>query len=151
GRLQQRPAPQLAKLRGEHIVRRNVLCDDGDQVFTLPPSNTLEIGVEMDVQSAKGVQLGIHGGGKDPVTVSYNGSELVVQGAKAPLGMGDGERSLKLRIFVDRSVLEVFANDVVCLTKTIAPLENNLAMNVHAVGGKLKVKQVDAWTLKPVW
>ncbi len=151
GKLRQKPAPQLARLRGERVVRRNVRCDDAGQVFRLPQSNTLEIGVEMDLQSAKGVRLAITADEKDAVMLSCNGSELSVQDAKAPLEGGDGERSLELRIFIDRSVLEVFANDAVCLTKTLAPPERNLAMRIRADAGQLRIKQIEAWTLKSIW
>ena len=39
---------------------------------------------------------------------------------EGPLILGNGE-SLKLRVFIDRSVVEVFANDRQCLTKRIYP------------------------------
>ena len=45
--------------------------------------------------------------------------------AKAPLSSAQGKRKLNLRIFIDRSVLEVFANETMCVTKIISPLEIN--------------------------
>lgn len=41
----------------------------------------------------------------------FDGLKLRVLDANAPLPLAGGERKLKLRMFVDRSVLEVFAND----------------------------------------
>ena len=122
GQLRQNPAPQLSKLRGELVAWRNVRLAGESKSFPLPPTNTLEVEAEIDMSSATSVSLGIKSENKDPqVLVSFNGLELQVLDAKAPLSLAKGERKLKLRIFIDRSVLEVFANETVCMTKTIAP------------------------------
>ena len=71
--------------------------------------------------------------------------------AKAPLSLAKGDRNLKLRIFIDRSVLEVFANETVCVTKTSSPLEANAVLEIRAEGGTANAKRIQAWPIKTIW
>ena len=152
GQLRQVPAPQLTKLRGELMEYRDGRVGNSDQGFVLPASNTLEVEVEIDLQSANGVHMSISGASKElSVKVDFKGLELRVQDAKAPLPLAKGERMLKLRIFIDRSVLEVFANEAVCVTKTIPPLDTNSTFSVRADGGTARLKRLRAWPMKTIW
>jgi len=152
GQLQQKPAPQLNKLRGKRAAWRNVRLDSNRKSLVLPESNTLEIETEIDLQSATSIGLGIRSGNEAPqVLVNFNGRELQVLDAKAPLSLAEGDRKLKLRIFIDRSVLEVFANETACVTKTISPLEANVALEIRAEGGNANAKRIQAWPIKTIW
>jgi len=152
GRLEQMPAPQLSKLRGNPAAWRNVRLDSDRKSLVLPESNALEIEAELDLQSATSVGLGIKSTNKAPhVLVNFNGLELQVLDAKAPLNLAKGDRKLKLRIFIDRSVLEVFANETVCVTKTISPLAPDAALEIRAEGGNANAKRIQAWPIKPIW
>jgi beta-fructofuranosidase len=152
GQLEQRPAPQLNKLRGKPMAWRNVRLESSRKSLLLPESNTLEIETEIDLRSATRVELGIKSGDKaSRVLVSFNGLELQVLDARAPLTLAKGDRTLKLRMFFDRSVLEVFANEIACVTKTISPLEFNTALEIGAEGGNANAKQIQAWPIKTIW
>jgi beta-fructofuranosidase len=67
-----------------------------------------------------------------------------------PLDLPPGE-PLKLRIFVDRSVLEVFANNRQCLVQRIYPTRRD-SVNVAllARGGTARVISLTAWNLYAV-
>ena len=119
----------------------------------LPKTNTLEIGVEIDLQTATSVELRFKSGVQNvpSLVVNFNGSELKVLDAKAPLSLAKGGRKLNLRIFFDRSVMEVFANETVCVTKTIRPLEANASLEIRAEGGSAKAKLIQAWPMKTIW
>lgn len=152
GQLRQNPVPQLNKLRGERVAWRNVRLKGERKALVLPGTNTLEIEVEIDLQSAVSVELGIKNGNKDAqVQMNFNGLELQVLDAKAPLTLAKGGRKLKLRIFIDRSVLEVFANETVCITKTVAPLEANASLEIRIEGGSANAKRIQAWPMKTIW
>ncbi|HZI32874.1 MAG TPA: GH32 C-terminal domain-containing protein, partial [Candidatus Binatia bacterium] len=152
GELRQTPAPQLEKLRGKRTAWRNVRLDDGGEIFALPDANTLEILAEIDLQSATSFLLGIKSPGTNaPVTVSFNGSELKVMNAKAPLRLAKGAEKLSLRLFIDRSVLEVFANETACITKVITPLDANASLEIRAEGGTATAKRIQAWPMKTIW
>lgn len=152
GQLRQVPAPQLIKLRGEPMEYRDVRMENADQGFALPASDTLEIEAEIELLSASSVQLAIENENKErPVTMSFNGMELRVLDAKAPLPVAKGERKLKLRVFIDRSVMEVFANETVCVTKTIPLLGPNSNFSVRGEGGTAGLKRLRSWPMKTIW
>lgn len=65
----------------------------------------------------------------------------------APFELKPGE-PLRLRIFLDRSVLEVYANDRQCITQRIYPSRgDSLGVKLIARGGTAKVKSLDAWDI----
>ena len=153
GRLQQSPAPQLKKLRGKAVEWRNIPLEGDGNIFQLPGTNTLEIGLEMDLKDAKNVALEFksEADGAQPVAMNFNDSGFKLMDAEAPLSLAGAERKLSLRIFVDRSVLEVFANDALCATKVISPLDARATMRIRAEGGSAKVRLVQAWPMKTIW
>ncbi|HXT41542.1 MAG TPA: glycoside hydrolase family 32 protein [Candidatus Angelobacter sp.] len=152
GELRQTPAPQLEKLRGKQTEWRNVRLDGGGEFFALPNTNTLEILAEIDLRSATNFLFSIKSTGTNPpVTVSFNGSELKAMDAKAPLRLAKGAEKLSLRMFIDRSVLEVFANETACITKVISPLDANASLEIRTEGGITMAKRVEAWPMKTIW
>ena len=73
----------------------------------------------------------------------------VVNAQEAPFELLPGE-SLKLRIFLDRSVLEVFANGRQCVTQRIYPTRgDSLGVALFSRGGNVNVKFLDAWDMAP--
>ena len=72
---------------------------------------------------------------------------LTVDAQSAPFALADGE-SLELRIFIDRSVLEVFANGRQCVTQRIHPTRSDsLGVVLFSRGRSVNVKSVDAWDM----
>jgi len=66
---------------------------------------------------------------------------------RAPLELGKGE-PLKLDIFLDRSVLEVFANGIQCLTQVVYPeLTSSTAVKVFGGQERVTVKNIQSWTM----
>jgi sucrose-6-phosphate hydrolase SacC (GH32 family) len=67
----------------------------------------------------------------------------------APLQLVPGE-PLRLHVFLDRSILEVFANDRQCITQRIYPSRaDSLGVAAFAVGGEAPVRSIRAWRLAP--
>ena len=67
----------------------------------------------------------------------------------APFELKPGE-PLRLRVFLDRSVLEVFANERLCLTQRIYPSRaDSLGITLFTRGGSVKVKSIVAWDMSP--
>jgi sucrose-6-phosphate hydrolase SacC (GH32 family) len=85
------------------------------------------------------------------IAVNFNGSELQVMDAKAPLPLAKGGTKLSLHLFVDRSVLEVFANETVCVTKIISPLDANPVLGIRAECGVARAKLIQAWPIDTIW
>lgn len=75
--------------------------------------------------------------------------EREVSGQTAPLSLACGE-ALGLRVFVDHSVLEVFANGRQVLTTRIYPTRrDSVGVRLFAHGGAARVGRLEAWHLAP--
>ena len=69
---------------------------------------------------------------------------------RAPFRLGEGER-LQLRVFLDRSILEVFANSRLCLTQRIYPSRvDSLGVNLFSKGGEAQVMSLKVWDMDPI-
>jgi len=67
----------------------------------------------------------------------------------APFTLAEGE-ALELRIFLDRSVLEVFANGRQCITQRFHPTRSDsLGVSLFATGGAARVASAEAWDMAP--
>jgi beta-fructofuranosidase len=66
---------------------------------------------------------------------------------KAPLALKPGE-SLRLRVFLDRSILEVFANGRLCMAQRIYPSRpDSVGVTLAAKHGEVIVHRLDAWDM----
>ena len=75
--------------------------------------------------------------------------ERFVTSQHAPFELAPGE-ALELRVFVDRSVLEVFANGRQCVTQRIYPTRaDSDGVAVFARGGDATVRSLEAWDMAP--
>jgi beta-fructofuranosidase len=153
GQLREVPAPQLNRLHGEAVSFRNRPLLDRAEILALPPTNTLEILADIDMgqATALGFELRPQAGGGKPVAIGFDSQGLVVDGTKAPLSSAVDRRKVRLRIFVDRSVLEVLVNETVWVTKTIVPLGSNPVLSARSDGGPATLKRVRAWPMTSIW
>ena len=77
------------------------------------------------------------------------GSDQYVTAQEGPLELARGE-PLTLRIFLDRSILEVFANRRQCVTQRIYPTRrDSTGISLFVRGGRARVSSLQAWTLAP--
>jgi len=68
---------------------------------------------------------------------------------RAPLSLAPGER-LQLRVFVDESVVEVFANDRQAIARRVYPgRADSLGIMLFAGEGQAEFKRVRAWDMMP--
>ena len=73
----------------------------------------------------------------------------IVQTEDAPFTLNPGEK-VHLRLFLDKSILEVFANSHQCITQVIYPtLEDAIHVQVFADDAPIKVENLKAWKLFP--
>ena len=66
-----------------------------------------------------------------------------------PLDIADDE-PVNLRVYIDRSIVEVFANDIQYLTLRVYPQSPDRRGNsVFVRGGTARVASLEAWHMKP--
>jgi beta-fructofuranosidase len=150
GKLRQSPVQQLSKLRGALTQWRNVDLGEDARTFVLPRTGSFEIGLELDFQNTAGLTIELQGESGNAATISFDGQKLKFANAEAPLFPGT-QNQLRLTLFVDRSVLEVFANDTACATKVIKPLGSNATLQIRAEGGQAKAMKVRTWPMDTIW
>tara|TARA_Y100000588_G_scaffold324040_1_gene356935 strand:- start:1564 stop:3132 length:1569 start_codon:yes stop_codon:yes gene_type:complete len=64
----------------------------------------------------------------------------------------DPDDLLRLRVFVDRSVVEVFVGDQQCLTlRTYPSREDSAGVALFARGGPARLQSLSAWSMKSIW
>ncbi len=69
----------------------------------------------------------------------------------APLQLGDRER-LNLRVFVDHSIVEIFAEPDVWITSRVYPTDPaSVGVKLLAYGGSAHVIALDMWEMASIW
>ena len=63
-----------------------------------------------------------------------------------------GDETLKLRVFVDKSVVEVFANGLQCVAMRVYPdREDSVGVSLRSQGQESQLVSLDAWQMKDIY
>lgn len=153
GQLRQHPAPEVDKLRQRGValapfsLRNEARPIPADRLS----GDLLELRLEIRPGTAKATGLRWRTGSTPAadLEIRYDGEHLEVAGTRVPARLIEGV--LTLRVFLDRSVVEVYANDGRVAVTKVVPFSNQArALSVFAEGGEGGVN-VDAWELRPAW
>ena len=69
----------------------------------------------------------------------------------AQVEMGPDE-PLKLHVFIDRSIVEVFINGRQCVTARVYPdRSDSIGVSLRAQGKDAKLRSLDAWQMKSIY
>ena len=69
----------------------------------------------------------------------------------AQVDMANNE-PLKLRVFIDRSIVEVFINGRQCVTARVYPdRRDSLGVSLRVQGKAAKLNSLDAWQMKSIY
>jgi len=163
------PAAETASLRRQQ-VRHAGLTVTAERIEPLPDisGDQLEIAVRFAPGSEGVFGLAVRRSpdGEEETAILYDAAAgiLAVDRTRAstdttaardvrsiPLPLAPRE-PLALRVFVDHSVLEVFANERACLTSRIYPARSDsLGVALVARGAPVKVDALEAWELASIW
>lgn len=152
GVLRIKPLQELAQLREKPKSAQAITVSPGSPVLLQGISgDTMELMVAIKPGTATrcGVKVlcdNNHTGGLD-VVVDPGGKRLQVGSAVAPLELGDAE-DIQLRIFIDRSVIEVFANDRQAVVWQHPYKPGELGVCLFSEGGVMEVSEVTSWQMK---
>ncbi|MGL6193459.1 MAG: GH32 C-terminal domain-containing protein [Thermoguttaceae bacterium] len=73
----------------------------------------------------------------------------VVETEDAPFELKDGEK-VNLRIFLDKTILEVFADERQCMTQVLYPtLDDAVHVEIFTEDAPIKVEEIKSWKLFP--
>lgn len=180
-RLRIAPVEALSTLRGEHTaVAGGAIPEDGDWIVAGVEGNTLELDLEIDPQEARWVELAVLRSPSreehtsitlfraPPDTITYLAGmiedTIVLDNSRSstrpgvwtrPPGSASVDRAgehLRLRVFIDRSVVEVFVNERLYLATRVHPARiDSRGVSLRAQGGTARLVRFDAWHMRPIW
>ena len=155
GVLRIKPLRELKELRQDPKCESNITVkSDTIRLLDDIKGDTMEL--EVVIASPKAKEFGINllcdeKGGNGFTIASGAGSKTLTVGyIKPPFQLKENE-DLTLRIFIDKSMIEVFANDRQAALAWHEYTPENLKVSLFAKGGDLDVKRVTAWKMKSIY
>ncbi len=166
GALRMRPAEELDRLRYNPRTLADLSIADGaDLALPGVRGDSLELNVELLPGAATqcGVKVCCSPDGEEETRIVYDAAAQALQidtrqssigeGSKAvesaPLALAPGE-PLRLRVYVDRSFVEVFANDRQAVARRIYPARpDSLGVALFARGGAVQASRIQAYEMMP--
>jgi beta-fructofuranosidase len=162
GLLSFEPLPELQSLRRRHQSIPSLRLASSSQLLPGVRGGVLEIKVEFvpGDAAAFGLQVRCSRDGSRAITIRYDDSGLEVDGergvfndqekALGPFTLKEDEQALQLDVFLDKGVLEVYANNRACYSHPISPRAQDLGVQVFAQDGSVTMKSFEAWEMAPI-
>src|SRR5258708_34672220 len=140
------PIRELDSLRGARHSWAGTLSKGVNPLADIK-GDLFDINAEIEPVGAKPITLTIRGA---PLEYNAKNKALRLFDKTAPLAPTDGK--LRLRILVDRSSIEVFANDgLVTMSSCFIPSRDARTLPLSLTGDGARVTSLDAWGLKSSW
>jgi beta-fructofuranosidase len=157
-RLRFQPLAELAEYRGELFETGNLVVDGVRDMEVSGDSYELEVVFEAGDAEEFGLKL--RTGGEEETVIAYRPGDKRLCFNRDRSGTGpkgerrtevalDEEGRLSLRVFVDRSSVEVFAqNGAKVMTGRIYPGPESLGIRVFAAGGSCRIVTFRKWDIQ---
>ena len=160
------PSPEVAALRGS-VAQRLDKASIGKNARTLrlPSANdgVCEILLTIDAAKAESTEVVLSNAKNEKVVIAYNPKDHTLSFDRTKSGIVDfsenfpavtttptheNKGKITLRLFIDRSSIEVFGNDGECvMTNLVFPTVPYSTLSISAKGGKAKVSNLKVYTL----
>jgi beta-fructofuranosidase len=152
GFLRQTPAPEFQALRGEPssvppAVLENKSVSLGDKIS----GDCLELEAEFAAGDATSMGLRVRSApdGKAGLNIAFSPSNGALSAGTARAFVSRG-KTIRLRVFLDKRVAEVYANDgEAAIFTTTDARADGLGVEAFATGGNARLVLLRSWPLKP--
>ena len=165
GTLRMAPVKELEMLRGREQSWHDVtLTDRAPQLLEGITGDSCELEIVVGAATAPqcGVKIRMSPGSEEETLVYYDAEKKSlcfdatrsgVDGRRtleqAPFELREGE-PLTLRVFVDRAVVEVYANNRQAIGRRVFPgRDDSLGVALFSTGGTVEISSVRAWEMMP--
>ncbi|MCZ6538674.1 MAG: glycoside hydrolase family 32 protein [Chloroflexi bacterium] len=171
-----RPVDEVDSLRGKHSSASDVVIGAGEELVLKEISGSaIELKLTIDYGSAHEMGLNVlrSPDGQEATRISFfpkghprfGSAQVQIDGTSSsvrndliprppeigPLDIA-GDQPVELRIFVDRSIVEVFANERQWLTLRVYPdRDDSVGVSLFSRGGATKFTGIEAWRMESVW
>lgn len=180
GALRIQPIAELKSLRSNHHLIENIsIAGNSEKKVPGFQGDCFELDMIIDPQQAGefGVKIRCSPNGEEETIISYDvhKKHVVIDVAKSTLDssityenyifLKEGMKTItrqeapfeipaggkvNLHIFADRSIVEVFVNDRICLTQRIFPTrDDSQGIVLFAKGGDVEISALNAWKMQP--
>jgi fructan beta-fructosidase len=166
--LMQEPVPSICTLRSAPLLRmKNRVIKKTDILPVKSQHFELDCSIEFTAASTFGLRF--FSGTDHDLEVGYDNTSQTLYMDRSKTGnisfnktyekLGRYETNLvlnnawlELRVFVDKSIVEVFANNgQVVMTMQVFPDETDSGMEIFCEKGKILIKNLTLWEIKSIW
>lgn len=168
GKIRMVPVPELRELRGgHHAVDAQRIPEGAEVPLAGIRAEALELIAVFDVSASKDAEFGIllrcSEDDSERTEVRYCPASGILSMDRNRSGIGDkgisetsiaptDDGRIKLHLFLDRSSVELFANDGVrTITNRIYPDPSSRGIKLFARSGPASLVSLDVWELKSIW
>jgi len=155
GILRIRPLRELAKLRYDRKVKKGITLRDNTTVM-LEKNRGDTIECELKIASPTVKEFGLdvlcdqNGENGLRIAVIAESKTLRVGKVNAPFELKKGE-DLTLRVFVDKNLVEVFANDRQAVADAHDKFQPQGSIRLFSNGDDLRIKKFTSWKMKSIY
>lgn len=161
------PSPELTAIRGALVKKVSKASIGGKPtIYTLPVANDgiCEIVVDIDAQKSAAVNLVLSNKSGEKVVMTYNAAEHTMSFDRTQSGITDFSENfpvvtvapthetmgkVSLRIFIDRSSVELFGNDGrFTMTNLVFPTEPYTSLSFDSAGGGARIENLKIYSIK---
>jgi beta-fructofuranosidase len=139
GDLAQSPAPELGKLRTDQRQLGAIPFEEGTNSLAGDMDANVELAGNLVCSATNGLALRVIRHARAADAVNFTAAEL---------GLATGTNAL--RIFIDRSVVEVFANNRKCASR-ILPGSGDVEPQLVLTGGTAEFRDATLWHIPSIW
>jgi fructan beta-fructosidase len=163
----QSPVAALSSLKGLEQEMKNISVE-GEKLINF---SSQQMGIELVFEKGTGSSFGIQlaAGNGHPIEIGYESStnkiyidrsktanqsfnERFVALNRFETILPSSSKELKLKVFFDQSIVEVFVNDgEAVLTAQLFPDKDDNRIQLFSKGGKTLCKELHVWQMKSIW
>ncbi len=152
GHPRQTPVQEIELLRGERHSPADVTLDGTSKALDIR-GDSLEIIVEIEPAGTTfcGIRVRCSDDGADGVRIGFDSESVWVGGIEIPYDLSTGQEALKFRIFLDKSVIEVFLDDGARAASNFIDCgANDLGIELFARGGSAEFRSISIWEMESI-
>ncbi|MBN2046621.1 MAG: glycoside hydrolase family 32 protein [Anaerolineaceae bacterium] len=154
GTPRQLPVKEVKKLRGDKTRPADLRLDDERRVLDFEYGDQFEMKLRLRANSAAkfGLRLRADEGPESGVMLYLDADGLHLDQLLIPLDDRDRAEPVRLRFFVDRSVIELFVNDGKHVaSRVFERLPEGKRIELFAEGGAACFEKIKIWHMRPIW